>query len=187
MQNLILTTLLAVALAACGQIGSGNKTADAVTDPTPRQGWSLLKTAAYQVAYPEGWQLDQSGVAGTTFILFGRSAAEGKFRENINLLIQDLRGYNMNMDQYVKISEEQIATMLTNGSLLESKRLNDNNDERHLVIYAGEQGGHNLKWKQFYRISAEKAYVLSFTGTQDTYDDLIKMADEIMDSFHLVD
>jgi len=181
----MITTLLAVALTACGQIRSGENTAEPAKNEILREGWSQLKTEGYQIAYPEGWQLDQSGVAGTTFILFGRSATEGKFRENINLLIQDLRGYNMDMDQYVKISEEQIAAMVTNGSLLESKRLNERNVQCHMVIYAGEQGGRNLKWKQFYRISGEKAYVLTFTGTQDTYDDLIETADEIMNSFYL--
>lgn len=59
---------------------------------------------------------------GTRFVLyFNKATPNDLFRENINLMIQDLSGLTINLDNYVKISEEQIKTLITAGQLIESK------------------------------------------------------------------
>ena len=71
--------------------------------------WKELNETDYSIYYPETFVLDQSGIMGTRFVLyFNKATPNDLFRENINLMIQDLSGLSINLDDYVKISEEQI-------------------------------------------------------------------------------
>ena len=181
MSKYLLINLTIVAFLPCCQT---NPASEAGFKENYTEDWEYLKATEYEISYPPAWQLDQSKNTGTAFILFGRSAIEGKFRENINLLVQDLRGLNLNLNEYVALSEQQIETMVVDSKLIESKREKGSN-ERHQIVYEGVHGPFKLKWKQYYWVVHDKAYVLTFTGTQDTYDDFIKTADKILDSFKL--
>ena len=55
-------------------------------------------------------------------------------------MIQDLSGLTINLDNYVKISEEQIKTLITAGQLIESKRMGANSREFQRIIYKGNRG-----------------------------------------------
>jgi hypothetical protein len=60
---------------------------------------------------------------GRSFILFSPiSSKQDQFKENDNLLIQDLRVHNLDLDKYVEISEGPIKTMIIDGKSIESKR-----------------------------------------------------------------
>jgi len=146
--------------------------------------WKTLSESNYSISYPATWQLDQSKAMGTTFVLFARAAEAGKFRENINLLIQDLTGMGLDLDKFVQLSEQQFKTMITNGKLISSKRLKDRGEYQELVA-TGTQGVMELKFKQYYWVRDNKAYVLSFTALQTTYDEYAALASKVMNTFNV--
>ena len=77
--------------------------------------WKTINESTYSIQYPDNWELNTEKSMGTSFIIFSeQTSSEDKFRENINLIIQNLEGYNLNLDDYVAISEEQISKMVTN-------------------------------------------------------------------------
>jgi serine/threonine-protein kinase len=148
--------------------------------------WKTISEITYSIQYPDNWELNIEKSMGTSFILFSeQSSSEDKFRENINLIIQNLEGYNLNLDDYVAISEEQISKMVTNGKIIDSKRSNKNNTEFQKVIFTGKQGLFQLKFVQYYFIKDEKAYVLTFTCEEIQYEKYIFISDQILDSFLL--
>ena len=148
--------------------------------------WKTINESTYSIQYPDNWELNTEKSMGTSFIIFSeQTSSEDKFRENINLIIQNLEGYNLNLDDYVAISEEQISKMVTNGIIFESKRLNTNNTEFQKVIFTGKQGIFQLKFVQYYFIKDEKAYVLTFTCEEIQYEKYIFITDQILDSFLL--
>lgn len=50
---------------------------------------------------------------GTSLIILSPLESEkDTFRENVNLLIQDLTGLDIGLDQYTKISEDQMKACL---------------------------------------------------------------------------
>src|SRR5687767_2239613 len=136
MRKFIVANLIAIAVLGCEQNNSTNKTDEIKAIDTQIPDWKSLKEADYQIQYPPNWQLDQSKNAGTAFILFGRK--EGEFRENVNLLVQDLRGLNFDLDKYVEVSEQQFGTMLLNSKLIESERIKTENGEHHKIVVEGE-------------------------------------------------
>ena len=121
---------------------------------------------------------------GMSFVVFSKlTDPQDQFKENINLLIQDLKGKNMDLNKYVEVSEEQIATMVTNGKLIESKRRNEKGSEFQKVIYTGDQGMYKLKFEQYYWILNEKAYILTLTCEQTQFEKYKLQGEKIMNSF----
>jgi hypothetical protein len=148
--------------------------------------WKTINENTYSVQYPDNWELNSEKSMGTSFILFTQqTSTDDKFRENVNLIIQNLEGYNLNLDDYVSISEEQINKMVTNGKIIESKRLFKNNSEFQKVIFTGDQGIFNLKFIQYYFIKDEKAFVLTFTSEVTQYEKYKLISDKILASFIL--
>jgi hypothetical protein len=148
--------------------------------------WKSVNENSYSIQYPENWELNTSGQMGMSFILLSKQlSAEDLFRENINLIIQDLEGQNIDLDKYVELSEGQIKTLITNSNLMESKRQNENGSEFQKVIYTGDQGSYHLKFEQNYWIKNGKAYVLTFTGEIDQFDRYKEVGEKIMKSFRL--
>lgn len=148
--------------------------------------WKTINDNTYSIQYPDNWELNISETMGTSFILLSQqTSSEDKFRENINLSIQNLEGYNLNLDAYVAISEEQISKMVTNGIIIESKRLNTNNTEFQKIIFTGKQGLFQLKFVQYYFVKDEKAYVLTFTCEEIQYEKYNIIVEQILESFLL--
>jgi len=148
--------------------------------------WKTLNQTTYSIQYPSTWELNQSRERGTSFILFSPlESNEDKFKENVNLLVQDLTGHNIDLNKYAEISEGQVKTMITNSTLIESKRIKNGSDEYHKMIYTGDQGVFHLKFEQYYWVANEKAYILTFTSEQDKFADFKEIGENILNTFRL--
>ncbi|WP_298515326.1 PsbP-related protein [uncultured Kordia sp.] len=148
--------------------------------------WKSITRDAYSIQYPSDWKIDTSGSIGADLIIYSQlSSADDIFTENINVLIQDLTGYNMDLDSYTEISEEQIKTVIQNGKIIESKRVTSGSNPYHRVVYLGEQNGYKLKFAQHYYVIDNKAFVLTLTCEEDQYDNYISTANTVFKSFQL--
>lgn len=178
----ILTLILLISIVANGQTTtkqeSGNNHLQTIID------WKLLDQANYSIQYPQTWELNQSGQMGLSFIFLSPLESDkDKFRENVNLLIQDLSGRNIDLNKYTEISEGQIKTLVTNSNLIESKRMKNERGEYHKIIYSGDQGIYHLKYEQYYWVLNEKAFVLTFTSEQGKFTDYKEIGEKILNSF----
>jgi len=173
-------TSLFISLIACGQTTQKSVPADIPNN------WKAINESGYMIQYPDSFDLNTSGQMGMTFILLSKQTSQQDlFRENINLLIQDLTGQNIDLDKYVEISEGQIKTMITNGNIIESKRIKAADSEFQRVIYTGVQGQFNLKFEQYYWIVKSKAYVLTLTCEFNQFDKYNEVGEKIMNSFKI--
>jgi hypothetical protein len=178
------TAILLLLLASCGPIITNQESEN--SEQEKRTEWKTLDESNYSIQYPSTWELNQSGEMGTSFFLFSPLESNAdKFKENVNLLIQDLSGQNLDLNKYTEISEEQIKTLALNAILIESKRVENSNDEFHKLIYTCDQGGFHLKIEQKYWVINEKAYVLTFTCEADKAKLFSDKAENILSSFKL--
>lgn len=149
-------------------------------------GWQTLKTKQYSIKYPADWTADKTGQLGATFFLFSPADSESDaFRENINLLEQDISAYNIDLNGFTTLSESQIKTMVKNSNLIESQRVKTKSNEFHKLIYSGEQSDMLLTFEQHYWVKNKKAYILTFTCSQESFERFKKTGEEIMASFVL--
>jgi hypothetical protein len=183
MRQLLGFFALMIAFIACEQSSQKESKTEEIKTEIP-ENWKTLSESDYSIQYPDTFDLDKSGQMGMSFILLSKQTSQQDlFRENVNLLIQDLSGQNIDLDKYVEISEGQIKTMITDGNLIESKRMSDNNKELQRVIYTGKQGQYDLKWQQFYWVENKKAYVLTLTCEINQYDNYVSVGEKIMKTF----
>ena len=177
---LLLLFFLLPNLTACGQTSQKNVT-NKIEDE-----WKELNGNNYSIQYPNDWDLDTTGKLGTIFFIYSRQTSpQDQFRENINMAIQNIQGQKIDLDKYVEISEGQIRTIITNGDLIESKRLNANGLEFHKVIFTGEQGIFKLKFEQYYWLKNGNAYILTFSCEQNQFDTYKPVGERILNSFRL--
>jgi hypothetical protein len=173
-------TAILLSLIACGETTQKN-----VESVIPA-GWKTMDESGFSIQYPDSFELNKSGQMGMTFILLSKQTSpQDLFRENVNLIIQDLAGQNINLDRYVEISEGQIKTMITNGNIIDSKRIKTSDSEFQKVIFTGTQGQFNLKFEQYYWIVKQKAYVLTMTCEINQFDNYKEIGEKIMNSFRI--
>ena len=102
-------------------------------------GWEHLKKEKFEIQYPANWELNEEGLMGTSLILLSLILhQDDAFRENVNLLIQDLSSYPMNLDEYAKLSTSQIETMIEDGVLISSEKIKGELYEYQKVHYTGK-------------------------------------------------
>ncbi len=105
--------------------------------------------------------------------------------ENVNVLIQDLRGQAINLEAYTAISKEQIPTMIPNGMILESEtKRSENGDFFHRIIFSGLQNEVPLTFLQYYFIHDEQAFVLTLTCEQTQFEAYKAVGENVLASFH---
>ena len=147
---------------------------------------AAVECEAFKINYPETWEKNESGMMGTTFILFAQVDSDtDQFKENVNLLVQDLTGMNIDLDQYTALSVPQIKQIIEGAEIIEDKRITDQGAEHHKLSYTGKQSIFDLRFEQLFWIKNEKAYVLTFTSEIKAYEKYKDLGMKIMHSFTL--
>jgi hypothetical protein len=140
----------------------------------------------YKLQYPNTWTIDTSGKMGTEIFIFSPKENENdKFRENINFIIQDLSGQNIDLDKYARITEQQINDVATDGEIYDSKKIKTAESEYYKMTYGMTQGIFKLKIEQYYFIKDEKAFIITFTSELDKFDVFKSVGEQILNSFTL--
>lgn len=142
-------------------------------------------TDNYAIQYPNDWTLSSSdGKMGMEFILLApRSGDEDQFNENITLAVEDLSGYDVALEYYVEVALSQINKIVTDGKVIynEPKMLHET--PYYHAISTGKQGGVSLTYDQFYWIFDGKAYIMTFTCPDVTFEEYQAIGEMIMSSF----
>ena len=143
-----------------------------------------FETKEYKIQYPLGSTLDTSKFMGMDFAIYlQKENGINDFRENINLVSQDLNGQTISLDEFARITEKQFKAMANDLKIYESKKMKLGNKEYYIDIYGMTQGVYKLKLEQYYFIKNNKVYILTFTTKIDTFDTFKNIGEEIMNSF----
>jgi len=105
------------------------------------------------------------------------------FIESINLIIQNLKNMNIDLNKFVEITEGQVRD---NGKLISSERIaTKGNQEYQKLVYELKMGDNVLKIFQYDFVKDEKAYILTFTSKSSEFDNYSKEMIKIMNTFKL--
>ena len=142
-----------------------------------------IETEDYSLSYPSNLELVE--VEGVEFLLFTElKGANDDFIENLNLMVQDVTTLNLNLQDYVELSEGQIASV--DGKLIESElKEKDDGVQYQRVIYTGRADNQDLKYLQHYYLVGHKAYVLTFTATESDFASYAHDMEKIMETFEV--
>jgi hypothetical protein len=151
-----------------------------------KQPVATLEKQLFKVQYPNKWTIDTSKTMGTEFFIFSpRENSNDQFRENVNLIIQDLSGQNIDLDKYADISKQQINAMANNPKIHESKKVKKGKSEFYKMIYEMTQGTLRLKLEQYYFVTNARAFVLTLATESNKFKNFKPVGEGILDSFRL--
>ena len=140
-----------------------------------------IKETLYSIKYSSSWKIDNTGRNSVEFYLFASPINEN-MGSNINLLIQNLDGMNLDLTKFTEISEKQIST---NGKLISSELKNIDNQEFQELIFEANMNGKEMKFYQQYFVKNSKAFIITFTALISQYDKLEKEARIIINTFKI--
>ena len=146
--------------------------------------WVDFYKDSFHLKYPENWLPDTSGKMGTRLFVFSPlENEEDKFAENINVIIQELSGKDIDLIAYKKLTETQITEYATDPEMYESTIINSGKGEYYKVSYAMTQGKLRLKIISYCLIKNQKAYLITFGSEVDKYEKYKTISEEILNSF----
>jgi eukaryotic-like serine/threonine-protein kinase len=192
----ILPVLTLLSYLVCGQI----TTETAVGKIAIASNWEKLDRVNYSIRYPANWDLEQKedktpGVAllYPFTILSPIESSADKFRENVNLVIEQLAGrtidgvdgQNIDLDKYAKLSTNQLKLEMSNFQLIETKTIETSRHKYYKTIFTWDYEAFKLKVEQYYWITNGKAYVLTFTSERDKFSKFSKTGEKILNTFTL--
>ncbi|WP_411893566.1 hypothetical protein [Winogradskyella sp. A2] len=154
-----------------------------------QENWQILKKDAFAISYPTDWESsNQMSQPSMQFLLLSDITTQNddKFRENINLTTESLSGQSFTIDGYAKLSTDQIIAQIP-GSKFESNKAStlDGQDAWEVIWSADFGNGMILKFKQSFLLFNDTAYVLTYSSSKAEYDQYVKVADLIFNSFKL--
>ena len=152
---------------------------------TKKDSLSIYKGKGFSLQYPSQWKLDTSGLMGSTCFIFAPADdTQDKFRENVNVVIQDLTGSGIDLEQYKGITEKQLPSMFPDSKFDESVILHtENNTEYYRVSYKFSQGGANIHITSICFIQDEKAYLATFSTEVARYEQYKTAGEAMLKSF----
>jgi serine/threonine-protein kinase len=149
--------------------------------------WHTLSGENYSIQYPDIWKIDTSGKMGSAFIIITPLEPEtDKFRENINLVVQDLKT-KTDLGQFTATSVKQINTYITKAKIISNQTMDTEAGTFQKLVYTGDQGKFHLKFVQYCFVKDNKAYVLTFTAEQHAFTGYELTAEQVLESFRIAD
>lgn len=147
---------------------------------------NTYKTKDFSISYPYYWRLDTSGLMGAKFFLFApRVDSLDIYSENVNLLTQDLSGFDEEVDlqKFKEITEESFKTSNLQAHIFESEILKTTNGKALKMIYSMTPGKNRIKVLQYCFILSKTAYVLTFTALEEEFEKQMVEGSLILESF----
>ncbi len=165
----------------------------AEASPANISSWKTLNQINYSIRYPSDWDLEKSEdvkeLTPTVDYLFAISSplesADDKFRENVNLVMEDLNIQEIDLAQYSAIAESQIESQMKNGEIIESRIIENGSRKYHQTIQTWDYESFHLKTEQYSWILGGKAYILTFTSEQDKFVEFKDVGENILNTFTL--
>lgn len=154
-------------------------------DVTPPPGLELYRNPefSFSIAYFPDWELQEDFMGTVVVFLSPQENSADQFRDNINIVVEDLGAVELDLDEYIELSTTALESLITDFDLLESHDLDLAGVPAKEIIFTGSQGVFELKWWQVYLIKNDQAYVITFTAEADFFDDYIEFAEDMVASF----
>lgn len=147
--------------------------------------WNVYTVDEFSINYPTTWDLAELSNPMLKFTLTSRpTSADDIFRENINLVSEDISSNSFSTEEYVNLSLNQIKAAFENFHLISNEKVvTTNGNEFQQIVYTATTAGFNLKFQQNFIVLNGKSYILTFTAEENKYNDYDELSYSIIDTF----
>ncbi len=141
----------------------------------------------FEIAYPPSWTMLENE-AGAAAIFYSQKENElDIFKENVNVVVQDLSKKPMPLEQYTKIAINQMKVVFkTNMEIIESAPFYLGGLKAHKLIFVGSGPEGDIKFMTIWTLKGDTAFQISYTGLKSDWEDYKKDADKMVRSFKIL-
>ncbi|MFN6559078.1 MAG: protein kinase domain-containing protein [Nostoc sp. ChiSLP01] len=146
-------------------------------------------TYRIKIKYPQTWSLKEIGQHNTNTtdvakILSPKKNADKLYQSDLTIEIQDLKQFS-SLDEYTSSRVNEITQFLVNAKIEQSRLSQLANRPAHEVVYSGKEDKYTIKRKAVWTLNNNKAYIITYAAEESQYDDLLKTAEQMIDSLEI--
>jgi hypothetical protein len=140
----------------------------------------------FNVEYPESWEVEQDSFGAVVTFLSPLTSDDDPFHENVNLVIEDLGGADVTLEEYVDAAIAQLRNVIPDIQINDSFEDIMGEERSWLLTYTGTQEGFGFTWVQEVALFEGNAYILTYTGLNEG-DDYVEFRPQAIAIFHSFD
>jgi serine/threonine-protein kinase len=142
----------------------------------------------FSISYPETW--DKNINNGMVVFFTKKENQEDLFRDNINIIVQNLSNQPLTLEEYTNLTKQQVinevgasAIQSTNDVILAGQKAKE---MIYIIPKNPLRNQLDLKIRQVWFIQNNKAYLLTYTAEKDKYEKYLQEVLKIDASFKLL-
>jgi eukaryotic-like serine/threonine-protein kinase len=140
----------------------------------------------FAMIYPSTWTLTEGAEGTAAMFLSPKENDLDYFKENVNIIIQDLKEKPMMLEEYSKIAIHQVKVVFEqNVEVLESAPTYFAGQPAHKFVYIGKGPEAELKLLHIWTIKNRKAYQLTYTALSSKFDQYFGKVNRMIKSFKI--
>ena len=151
--------------------------------------WSLnYENGQYGFAlkYPAAWSFAETQGGAAAIFYSPKENALDIFKENVNIVIQDISQNPMTLEKYTETAITQMNDVFgTNMEILVSTQISIDNRPAHQFIFIGKGPDGNLQYQCRWTLVGTTAYQITYTAIASGYERHLAGAERIMGSFRI--
>ena len=136
----------------------------------------------FAISYPEDWETERDSFGAVIIMFSPLSGGSDQFSENVNVVVEDLEGADITLDEYVDLAVEQLTEFIPDIDISDEFPDEMDTQPSWVIAYTGTQDGVEYNWVQEIALFDGSAYIITYTG-EDEFDTYLVHAAEIFDSF----
>jgi eukaryotic-like serine/threonine-protein kinase len=146
-------------------------------------------TYGIKIKYPQNWSIKEIEQYNTTTtdvarFLSPQTNVNKPYQSNLTVEIEDLK-QPISLDEYTNSRVNEITQFLDDAKIDKSLLTQLANRPAHEVVYAGKEDKYIIKRKAVWTLSNNKAYIITYAAEESQYDDLLKTAEQMIDSLEI--
>ncbi|MCI5602942.1 MAG: hypothetical protein MR361_05550 [Clostridiales bacterium] len=144
--------------------------------------WKSYSGDGYSIKLSSDWSKTKGSSAVDIAFSYDGTSQNDDFAENINVVVQDLTGYDLDLESYKDLSMDQYAELDYNVDDIYKKTIDG--AKGYFCKVSCEEPGNNCVILQYFTVIGDNAYVFTFASDEDDFDDL---EDEVMEIFETIE
>lgn len=144
--------------------------------------WKSYSGDGYSIKLSSDWSKTKGSSAVDIAFAYDGTTQNDDFAENINVVVQDLTGYDLDLESYKDLSMDQYAELDYNVDDIYKKTIDG--AKGYFCKVSCEESGINCVILQYFTVIGDNAYVFTFASDEDDFDDL---EDEVMEIYETIE
>ena len=146
-------------------------------------GWLTYTDSAnkFTMNYPKEWT--QQSNANMVAFLSPQENATDNFRENVNVIRQDLSSQPMTMEQYTELSKKQITDAYGASAIVSTNSKTIGGQKATGLVYNMTYQGRALKVASYWFIKGKIAFLFTYTAEPAQFSKYEETAMSVINSF----